>query len=74
VVQRHDGPGNRWYKKNTHYWLFGIGLLLAVTLNIDTIEISNYLSKNKAAAEQLAKMGEAAVASNNPVYRDRIRS
>ncbi len=53
-----------WYKKNTHYWLFAIGLFLAFNLNIDTIEISNYLSKNKAAAEQLAKMGEAAVASD----------
>jgi hypothetical protein len=58
-----------WYKKNTHYWLFGIGLFLAFTLNIDTIEISNYLSKNKAAAEQLAKMGEAAIASDNPAYK-----
>ncbi|MCD6012213.1 MAG: hypothetical protein K0Q79_2075 [Flavipsychrobacter sp.] len=53
-----------WYKKNTHYWLFAIGLFLAFNLNIDTIEISNHLSKNKAAAEQLAKMGEAAVASD----------
>ncbi len=52
-----------WYKKNTHYWLFGIGLFLAVALNIDTIEISNFLSKNKVAAEQLAKMGEAAAAN-----------
>ncbi len=57
-----------WYKKNTHYWLFGIGLFLAFTLNIDTIEISNYLSKNKAASEQLAKMGEAALASKDSVY------
>jgi hypothetical protein len=58
-----------WYKKNTHYWLFGIGLFLAFTLNIDTIEISNYLSKNKTASDQLAKMGEAALASNDSVYR-----
>ncbi len=58
-----------WYKKNTHYWLFCIGMFLAVTLNIDTIEISNYLSENKVAAEHLAKMGEAAITSNDPRYK-----
>lgn len=54
-----------WYKKSTHYWLFAIGMALAFSLNIDTIEITNYLSKNKAAAAQLAKMGEAAVSAGN---------
>jgi hypothetical protein len=55
-----------WYKRNTQFWLFGIAIWLGVTLNIDSIEITNYLSENRSAREQLARMGEAA--AGNPMF------
>ncbi|RFM27239.1 hypothetical protein [Deminuibacter soli] len=55
-----------WYKRTTHFWLFGIGLLLAITLNIDSISISTCLSKNKDKSDQLAAIGAAA--ATNPSY------
>lgn len=55
-----------WYKRTTHFWLFGIGLALALTLNIDSIQLSVYLSRNKKKAEQLSAIGAAA--ATNPNY------
>lgn len=54
-----------WYKRNTQFYLLFIGFVMAIGLNIDSIEITNYLSDNKTAREQLAKMGEAA--AGNPM-------
>ncbi|MBO9731482.1 MAG: hypothetical protein J7623_22770 [Chitinophaga sp.] len=56
-----------WYKRNTSFILFGIGLVLAFVLNIDTIEISTYLSANKAVAAKVADMGVAA--AGNPANK-----
>lgn len=53
-----------WYKRNTSFILFGIGLVLAFSLNIDTIEISTFLSSNKVVAEKLADMGVAAAGNS----------
>lgn len=49
-----------WYKRGTQFKLFLIGIAMAVTMNIDTIEIADYLSENKTARAQLAEMGAAA--------------
>jgi hypothetical protein len=49
-----------WYKRGTQFKLFFIGIAMAITLNIDTIEIADYLSENKTARAQLAEMGVAA--------------
>jgi hypothetical protein len=46
--------------------LFFIGIFIAVCLNIDSIELARYLSENKVAREQLARMGEAA--ASNQIY------
>ncbi|MFT3908266.1 MAG: hypothetical protein QM737_02475 [Ferruginibacter sp.] len=50
-----------WYKRHTQFMLLLIGLSLAISLNIDTIAITGYLSKHKQQAELLANMGEAAI-------------
>jgi hypothetical protein len=55
-----------WYKRNTQFYLFFIGIFIAACLNIDSIELAKYLSDNKAAREQLARMGEAA--ASNQIY------
>lgn len=57
---------SEWYKRTTHVWLFCIGMLLALVLNIDSIQLSTYLSKNRKTAEQLAEI--AAAAASNPAY------
>lgn len=49
-----------WYKRGTQFKLFLIGIAMSVTMNIDTIEIADYLSENKTARAQLAEMGAAA--------------
>ena len=49
-----------WYKRGTQFKLFLIGITMAVTMNIDSIEIADYLSENKTARAQLAEMGAAA--------------
>ncbi|MFT3823493.1 MAG: hypothetical protein QM731_06210 [Chitinophagaceae bacterium] len=61
-----------WYKRNTQFWLFGMGIILAVMLNIDSIEISGFLSDNKPAREQMAQMGVAAAGNKNYAGNDTI--
>lgn len=61
-----------WYKRNTQFILLLLGLLLSVVMNIDTIEIVNYLSKNKQAAEKLAEMGVAAASSTRYSVSDSL--
>jgi len=61
-----------WYKRTTQFWLFGIGILLAIAFNIDSIEITRKLSVDKKAAEQLAKMGEAIASNKNYSGRDSV--
>jgi hypothetical protein len=38
-----------WYKRSTQWILFGIGLFVAVSLNVNTITIADYLSRTPAA-------------------------
>ncbi|BAV06571.1 hypothetical protein SAMN05421788_107234 [Filimonas lacunae] len=54
-----------WYKRNTHFTLLLIGMVLAISLNVDSIQITNLLSDNKAAREQMAQMGAAAAANSH---------
>src|SRR6185436_9131050 len=50
-----------WYKRQAQVILFFIGILLAIVFNIDSIEISNNLSKDKNLREQMVKMAIASV-------------
>jgi len=53
----YDGAMDRisgLYKKNVQRVVFGIGLVLAVTLNIDTINFVNALLRNPALRESIA--------------------
>jgi len=44
-----------WYKRNTQYWLFGIGVVLAVAMNVNTLSIAEYLSQNETARNALVE-------------------
>jgi hypothetical protein len=54
-----------WYKRSTQVFLFFIGLGVAITLNINTITIANYLYRDSAARAALVARAEAAVAEQN---------
>lgn len=61
-----------WYKRNTQFWLLATGIVLAVAMNIDSVEIVNYLSDNKTAREQLAQMGAAAAGNQHLSGKDSL--
>jgi hypothetical protein len=44
-----------WYKRSTQWILFGIGLFVAVSLNVNTITIADYLSRNPAARDAMVE-------------------
>jgi hypothetical protein len=54
-----------WYKRSTQVVLFFIGLGVAVTLNINTITIADYLYRDNAARAAMVARAEAAVAEQN---------
>lgn len=53
-----------WYKRKTQLTIFLIGLGIAVTFNVDTISITNKLSKDKKAQEQMVKMASSYIESH----------
>ncbi|MFZ4522108.1 MAG: hypothetical protein ACOYNC_10395 [Bacteroidales bacterium] len=48
-----------WYKKNTQFILFFIGLTLAIVFNVDTIKIAGKLEKDPKLREQLVQQADA---------------
>lgn len=64
----YDGAMDRIsgaYKKNVQRVVFGIGLVLAVTLNIDTINFVNSLLRNPALRESIAAQSGLTAAQIN---------
>jgi hypothetical protein len=62
-----------WYKRSTQWFLIGIGLLLAVVLNINVLKIAGTLYHDKAARELIVESAKSAVADKNGkplVYAD----
>ena len=56
-----------WYKRSTQWIIFGIGVTVAVAMNIDTIEITKFLYTNKAARSAL--VADAQVAAADSAFR-----
>ncbi|MBI3890807.1 MAG: hypothetical protein HY303_04685 [Candidatus Wallbacteria bacterium] len=42
------------YKRMSHYWMCGIGLALALVLNVDTLDLCGVLARDSAMAGKLA--------------------
>jgi hypothetical protein len=64
------GRVSGWYKRHTQTWLLIIGFVLAMLLDINAIQITSTLSKNKVVAQKIAEMGVAA--SKNQAYKDTV--
>jgi hypothetical protein len=51
-----------WYRRSTQWMLFWIGLVVAVGLNINALEIGDYLYRHPAVREAVVARAEAAAA------------
>jgi hypothetical protein len=58
-----------WYKRSTQWILLGVGLFVAIVLNVNTIAIADFLYHQKAARETL--VAEAQNAAGDPEYLNR---
>lgn len=47
---------NGWFKRRTQFVMFFIGLLLAISFNVDSIHIVQQLEKNPAQVQELVKI------------------
>jgi hypothetical protein len=52
-----------WYKRKTQLILLGIGMVLAICLNVDLINVAQQLSSNTAVRQQVAARVDAAYAT-----------
>lgn len=73
-----------WYKRRTQLWLFGIGLVTALMLNVNAFTIAQHLLKDKAARELITRTADAithdttylrlardgTAGANTPQYKD----
>jgi hypothetical protein len=50
-----------WYKYDTQKWLIGIGLVLAVALNADTVRIVTQLSKDSTLRQSIVAAAQQSV-------------
>ena len=63
IMQR----ATEWYKNNTKWWLFFIGITLAAIFNADTIQIYKSLSVNAAARDKLVELADRFEATHDSV-------
>lgn len=58
-----------WYKRETQRILFIVGLIVTVTLNVDTIAIVKHLAVNTAAREALVKQATTSMQDTTLIER-----
>jgi hypothetical protein len=64
-----------WYKYHTQWALFGIGLVLAITLNADTLRIVGQLSRDSTLRESIvaaAQSAKSAQSNSGQSVKDQI--
>lgn len=62
-----------WYKRQTQFILFFLGLAIAITFNVDIIDIAGKLSTDKDARDKLVEMAikETDELKNNPLIKQK---
>jgi len=55
-----------WYKRKSQKWMFGIALVLAVALNVDSIQIATTISQDSAKREAIVAMAASYPVLKNP--------
>ncbi|MGI4873126.1 MAG: hypothetical protein ACRYFX_18355 [Janthinobacterium lividum] len=59
-----------WYKSSSQWVIFWVALVVAITLNINTITITDYLSHNDVARAALVARAQATVKNSGAVTAD----
>jgi hypothetical protein len=65
VMDRVSG----WYKRSTRYWLLGIGFVIALLFNADTIHIYQTLSADAQLRNSMSASAQYFIQDNQPVAR-----
>jgi len=58
-----------WYKRHTQFTLFILGLIIAITFNVDTLKLTNVLSNNPEVREQVVQQAQA----YTKVHKDELK-
>ena len=58
-----------WYKRKMRFILFWLGVIIAISFNVDTIRIAKILANDKEARGQLVSMG-VALSKDSARYQD----
>jgi len=61
-----------WYKRHTQYILLVIGLLIAITFNVDTISIVGKLEKDPKLREALVQQADEFTKAHPNLYQERV--
>jgi hypothetical protein len=60
---------NGWYKRKLQLILFWLGFIVAISFNVDSIQIAKHLSKDKDARNQLVELGIQASDTNSAIAK-----
>src|SRR5262249_44754033 len=60
------------YKRTTQYWLLGIGFVMALSLDVNSLAVARELWTNKPLRESVARQAEAV--AKDPEYQKRVSS
>ena len=55
-----------WYKRYAQWWLLFFGIIIAVAMNVDTVNIVRYLAVNKTTRDAIVASASAAVQRGMP--------
>lgn len=61
-----------WYKRQTQYIILAIGFVIALSFNVNTLEIAKRLSTDKIAREQLVQMATNYVIDRQLFVKDSV--
>jgi len=61
-----------WYKRHTQYILLVIGLLIAITFNVDTISIVGKLEKDPKLRDVMVQQADAFTKAHPDLYQERL--
>ncbi|MDX2280189.1 MAG: hypothetical protein NW218_11405 [Saprospiraceae bacterium] len=56
-----------WYKRSTKWWLFGVGFVMAIIFNTDTIQIYTSLSTNSVLREDFVTLATTFIEKNDSI-------
>jgi hypothetical protein len=62
-----------WFKRRTQIWIFGIGLVVAIGLNVNSIVLVRHLASNNVSRDALVAMAPAVAKGGDEVTEEQVR-